>query len=366
MREPNIFRALSIERREVRHSNFLAYLLDPQENHGLRDIVLRKFLKDIFSDKKAQERTIYDADGLDLSLVEIRREWRHIDLLIVLPGDVIAIENKVDSGEHSNQLLRYQSTVSNSFHGKKRHFVFLTPFGTEPERAEDQETYINYSYSQVAEILATILDLYHESLGDRVKVYLSDYLTTVRRELLMSDKLNELAVKVYRNHKAAFDFILENRPDPAIELYPYFENALKDAGFKIGSKNKGSVRFATEGVMSKLPNTGIGWPGKEQFLMEIEYFWTDKYANVKATIAPGDEVVRATLLKAVRGLKGTKEPSGRKWLVFYSKKFPFVASEVMNEDEAEIEKRVKRIVSAIEHDAMDICVAIEHALGNVT
>ena len=53
LREPNIFRALAIERREIRHSNFVAYLLDPTENHGLRDIVLRKFLRDIFAASKS-------------------------------------------------------------------------------------------------------------------------------------------------------------------------------------------------------------------------------------------------------------------------------------------------------------------------
>lgn len=29
MREPDIFRALAIERQEIRHSNFFAFLLDP-------------------------------------------------------------------------------------------------------------------------------------------------------------------------------------------------------------------------------------------------------------------------------------------------------------------------------------------------
>ena len=32
LREPNIFRALAISRREIRHSNFLAYLFDHHES----------------------------------------------------------------------------------------------------------------------------------------------------------------------------------------------------------------------------------------------------------------------------------------------------------------------------------------------
>lgn len=37
--EPNIFRSLSIARMEIRHSNFIAYLLDPRGTHGLGDVV---------------------------------------------------------------------------------------------------------------------------------------------------------------------------------------------------------------------------------------------------------------------------------------------------------------------------------------
>jgi hypothetical protein len=43
----NIFGALKIDQVEIRHSNFLAWLLDPQESHGLRDVVLRRMLSNI-------------------------------------------------------------------------------------------------------------------------------------------------------------------------------------------------------------------------------------------------------------------------------------------------------------------------------
>jgi hypothetical protein len=37
----NIFDALSIARTEIRHSNFLAWLLDPSESHGQGPLFLR-------------------------------------------------------------------------------------------------------------------------------------------------------------------------------------------------------------------------------------------------------------------------------------------------------------------------------------
>jgi hypothetical protein len=41
----NIFSALRVERLEVQHSNFLAYLLNPRQKHGLEDRFLKKFLQ---------------------------------------------------------------------------------------------------------------------------------------------------------------------------------------------------------------------------------------------------------------------------------------------------------------------------------
>ena len=41
----NIFEAAGLERQELKHSNFLAFLLRPRELHGLRDEFLRRVLQ---------------------------------------------------------------------------------------------------------------------------------------------------------------------------------------------------------------------------------------------------------------------------------------------------------------------------------
>jgi hypothetical protein len=35
---------------------------------------------------------------------------------------------------------------------------------------------------------------------------------------MKNDELNELAIKIYKAHRDALDFIFDNRPDPATEL----------------------------------------------------------------------------------------------------------------------------------------------------
>jgi len=90
-------------------------------------------------------------DGGELRGVEVRREWKNIDLLITCddPSFVIAIENKVGSGEHSNQLNRYREIVNEApglAKYERRQFVFLTPEGESPS----DETWTEYSYADPA------------------------------------------------------------------------------------------------------------------------------------------------------------------------------------------------------------------------
>lgn len=359
LREPNIFRSLSIERREIRHSNFIAYILDPRESHGLGDVVIRKLLRDIFSDSKVVTRNIFDADGLDLRNIEIRREWRNIDVLIILDQDIVVIENKVDAVDHADQLKKYQEIAKSAFPGKNIHYVYLTPTGNDPRDTEYGKIYINYSYEQLAEIIASILKLYGNRISQKICFYLSDYLMTVKRELLMNDELNELAVKVYKAHEAAFDFIIENKPDPAAILKPYFLAAAQDAGFVEGSKNKGYVRFTTANLKENLPIIGQGWPNKEIFLFEIEYFWNKSSAIFKACIAPSEDPIKECLHEVVKKSKHYKAPQGKKWLVFYSKSFPFIASEMINEEEKVIKEKVGEIFTKIKSAADEISKLIE-------
>lgn len=362
MREPNIFRALGVERYEIRHSNFFAFLLDPQETHGLDDIFLRKFLRDIFADPRARGRTLFDADLLNCSQGDVRREWRGIDILIDLPEDVIAVENKVDSNEHTRQLKRYRAIVDEEFAKKRKHFVYLTPFGAEAIEDEDQASYVNYSYEQIAGILENVLALHREAISDKIAAYLFDYLTTIKRELLMNDDLNDLAVKVYKAHKTALDFIFENRPDPASFLYPYLEEELRSRGFAIGSKNKGFAHFTSKGLERRLPRTGRGWPGKEIFLFEIDYFRADKPAVAKAVVCPGDDALRDRILSVVKGLKTFRKPEGKKWSTFYLRKLNFVPAELFVEDRSHIQVQVKQVIDQIASDAKEIFDTIEAAL----
>mgnify|MGYP003679182021 FL=1 len=102
LQNPNIFEILKISKTEIRHSNFLAWLLNPKGSHLLGNVFLKRFLRDVFLSDKFNDIDQVDVEGMDYSNLEIYREWNNIDLLIKLDDIVVCIENKVLSKEHSN------------------------------------------------------------------------------------------------------------------------------------------------------------------------------------------------------------------------------------------------------------------------
>src|SRR5262249_25591468 len=105
----NILTALGLSRQELRHSDLLAYLLNPRQPHGLGDGFVRLLLGRVASLLQAA----LVVDTLALAGLSVQREWNFIDILIESPTDRLAviIENKIDSSEHSAQLGRYYRLV---------------------------------------------------------------------------------------------------------------------------------------------------------------------------------------------------------------------------------------------------------------
>ena len=119
----NIFEAIGVVSQELSHSNFLAYLLDPQQNHGLKDVFVKKLLQRVISAAAGFQfpLTPIDLDTWNLDQLEVSREWQNIDILMKDESNdlIVAIENKIGASEHSNQLERYWQTLQKSFPGKR-------------------------------------------------------------------------------------------------------------------------------------------------------------------------------------------------------------------------------------------------------
>lgn len=338
LKTPNIFQILSVARTEIRHSNFLGWLLDPNGNHGLGRLFLTKFLRGVSTSEVATELDEFDINLLNFNNVEIRREWKNIDLLLVFDTLVICIENKIDSKDHSNQLAKYRKTINDSFENKNKIFVYLTPTGEQPTTKSEIEYYALYSYQEIIEQFDRILKIHGKSLNSGVNQYISDYLTTIKRELMKNDELNELADKIYKNHRELIDFVFEHKSDVASELYPVFVNKIADSGWVMGSKNKGYARFLTKKLKDIIPNKGQGWPLKENFLFEIDFFWSKNKAVFKTVVSPSDVELQNIFRKALENVEGYKKPRGNKWLVNFQHSWKFDTEDLIGVSENEIKK----------------------------
>jgi hypothetical protein len=68
------FEAIGMVRQEIRHSNFLAYLLDPARPHGIGDVALRALLITLAEGNSAQR---LDFHFRDLSSLRLRSKSMH-------------------------------------------------------------------------------------------------------------------------------------------------------------------------------------------------------------------------------------------------------------------------------------------------
>jgi hypothetical protein len=346
LKQPNIFNALGVGHYEIRHSNFLAWLLDPNANHGLQEIFLTRFLRDIFVDKRSKQKSLVQIPQLLRQNILVRREWNSIDILIEFEDTVIALENKILSGEHSNQLVRYQRIVEEHFPNSPHIFIYLTPFGIE---SSARDTYIEYGYSQVASHLQDILKLYEESLNNSVRIYIKDYINNLRMNVITDSQANELARNIYKNHRELLDFIFENRPDFATDFRNLCEIELTSRGYEIGSRNKGYVRFLTPKLkdLIHIYAHANGWPNKESFLFEIDFFWSAGKIKFYPIVPPGDEELRKILINALLKVENAKEASGKKWSTFLHKVESFEINSMSEKDEEDIKLYIRAFINKI-------------------
>jgi hypothetical protein len=141
--EFNVFEAMGVVFQEVRHSDFLAFLLDPQARHGLGDRFAKAWLKRVIGSVRGNAHEddseaasvssllLGRLDHMDISGARVYRERHRIDILLVDQTNrlVLIVENKIFSREHSDQLARYHRIVEERYPGYDLLCVFLTPSG---------------------------------------------------------------------------------------------------------------------------------------------------------------------------------------------------------------------------------------------
>lgn len=322
----NVFETLNLVNMELKHSNVLGWLMTPNENHGLDDKFLKKFIQMICKDNKEilnniNIELIY-LSLLDYSDVIVRREWNDIDILIITEKEkfVIVIENKILSKEHSNQLARYKEIVERDFKDYKKLYLYLTPNG---DISTDEENWLSIDYSIVQEALENAVELVGGNISEPVKLFVDQYREILRRYIVGNSELETICRDIYYKHQKALDLIYNYKPDIYYDISKNTVKILeKYDGIIIENTSKSAINFTTKLLVEHIPNEGKGWGSTNKILLFEVRNRNDKLV-LKLYIGPGKKEVRDRLYEISVAnkevFKGKVNKHSQKWTQIYSK-----------------------------------------------
>ncbi|MCP9231050.1 PD-(D/E)XK nuclease family protein [Mesorhizobium sp. LMG 17147] len=378
------FEAVGMVRQEIRHGHFLGYCLDPQRPHGFGSECLRALLRSAayahrseLGEPRSGAITPLSVHLMDFEKAQIRREWRGIDLLAIVNDEklAVAIELKIDSTEHSGQLRRYREQITQQWkteHGWRHLFLYLTKHGDEASD-EDGEGWLALHLDMVANEFDSVVQRQMgtpEALG-----LLRAYLAMLRRHHLTDEYLEELATKLWSQHREALNFLMERRPDAASELFAQiYERRAQLAqimtarsGLEIvpDDSSRSIVRFAIK-EWDTLPDflTAQRWTSTSRLLlMEFQSDNDKRNLRVRFVLGPSDPARRKAYYQA---LVAAGVPTTKKKITDSYTRLATKSVRVADDDDSETKADLyDRVVSLAEAYARDIIPAYNAAIASL-
>lgn len=274
----NFFDVLKISRTEIRHSNVLAWLLDPNENHGFEEKILQDLNHYIVKSACVTDtKAAFDLLKMDYSDVMVRREWKNIDILVESKEEkyVLCIENKVGIKDHSGQLDRYFDIINYEYpEDYNKIFLYLTPDGS-PPKEDSQDAWKTIRYETFIDIIDN--ELKKTVLEPKRKLFIENYLETLRREMMDNAEIVKICQDIYRKHKNALDLIYEYRPDKLQNFYEIVrewcigKHNKEEILFDESRSSKSYCRFRTKIMDEIIPDSQSvsGWGTMNHYYYEV-------------------------------------------------------------------------------------------------
>ncbi len=321
----NLFDAIGVSNQELRHSDFLAFLLRPNEAHGLGDTFLKWFLGHALAQSPAPPISRDTLNAWDLSDADVQREWNNVALFITSEENRLAVvvENKIDTSEHSDQLVRYkQIAEAHGYSGpdKKLLCLYLTPRGIKSSHAD----YLPLGYAAICAHLETVSrrGAFVSAKSADIEIIVQHYTRMLRRKIVGDPEIIKLCHELYGKHQAAFERVFaevknkEIQKDTTNQLIEWIGDA---AGLEVvGSKFYDGISISFFGPSS--------WTNEKALLRNeltkwIIYLQTETYRNgkviIQGVIAPCERTLRTRLRRTVEiGLQVPVPDKG--YAVFYT------------------------------------------------
>ena len=359
----NIFQALKLQNNEVKHSNFLGWLLTPFESHNLMDCFLKELLKiALQNDTSLVDIILSDLTDAKVTLEKMANDGRRMDIFIESPRNklVCVIENKVWSGEGCNQLEDYRDFILNHDNYKDyKHkiFLFLTPY--KYSLCEDYKGYIRINYGDILKAINNLMKQYGCLLDDDVKIFIEHYKKMVERNIMgETDKeIIDLCRKIYRENKSAIDLIIENN-DYKADVLNVMAEVIKERTDlqEITVENNGILALPDN--LNNLDKLKYGeWTNDIiVYIHFINFAQGHKDACVEILVAPpkniADNDKKAKLLAKIEEKTGLKF-KGKDWN--YTKSFNVLTYEdcLNYENAQEIKAHIERKIEELKNTYID-------------
>lgn len=248
----NIFEASDMGRREVKHTKFLSYLLNPNESHGLGESFLKNFITRL-SVKCTDFPRIFD---LDLAFAQVKPEYnlnpKRLDCLIRIPYRkaerylYLAIENKIYAGQGDAQLGTYTSDLAKK--GFDEIFKFYLTFHHDDPPNENSWVHITYEEIVLPSVKSTI-DMLEDTGSIYLKTVLQDYYDLMYQDSEIDNEIDQLAS----------DITSEKDLDDFIKSIKVVDKPDKISCSLIEIKHPKTINFLTAYDRDERKNTLLSW-----------------------------------------------------------------------------------------------------------
>lgn len=250
----NIFKVLKLDNSEIRHSNFLAWLLNPEETHNLG----YKFIKEFFE-------SYADIDWSKEEFINVETEVltnknRRIDILITGKNFLCVIENKYGSCEHDEQCKHYKNFIYSNENYKNipnKYFVFLDiEMPDEKILNEVLKDYYPITYRKIYSILKNIIK---NQPDNKIEIEIIKQYTLILKEKysMLDENIKKECRKIYDKHKEVYEALKEFERDFQTDMYNIMKSVVNEDnnlinddrnGFGYDNNTGAGVRFITKDI----------------------------------------------------------------------------------------------------------------------
>ena len=215
----NPFDVLRYSDYEIRHSNVLAWLLQPDETHGLGGAFIRDFTTALNDEARDQGiRPVPVPSSFETDNIQVERELDYVDITLFFKneGAVVAIENKIGetAPEHAGQVRGYEKTLHEKHRSKYRTIqsVLLT---TSREPGDSGGDFIHMSWTRVHDIVNAIRERerFQSEEEERVRAFLAHYLEVVRKLTAQSETGADYFGTLLDDYRPVLNRLLKEREE---------------------------------------------------------------------------------------------------------------------------------------------------------